>query len=335
MITRGFVIGKIIDDFAILKNQISIRVKLGLTDLNKYSEDFIKEVLNITLDLSLLNLNSERSNEPGIDLGDKKSKKAFQITSTKTLKKIKSTIEKITLEQTQMYDEFYVFIIGKKQKTYAIEDKKLRNGKLFDVDNIWDIQDLLTKIITLDYDKLFSIYKLFEKEFQIVITELEIPDNEGVYPTSLLKKLEIKPHAKAKNAKKINTYLEGENIKLSLDSINDEFDKLSNIPRLTREFLYVIIKRGRLDYTNLDFYILNSTLRKLLDISKLEFLSEIEILLYDNFISISSGEIQEGIPTEVVSTKFNEILFNIIQFSKEIKQLKKVLVNLDFTILDK
>jgi len=41
VITRGYFIGEIIDELANIANQVDNRCKLGLTDLNKYLEDFL------------------------------------------------------------------------------------------------------------------------------------------------------------------------------------------------------------------------------------------------------------------------------------------------------
>ena len=96
MISRGIIIGKIVDDLASLKYQIETRNKLGQLDLTKFCEDFFREVLNTTYGLNLKNLNDERSNEPGIDLGDDKAQIAFQVTSKNKLSKIHDTLNKIT-----------------------------------------------------------------------------------------------------------------------------------------------------------------------------------------------------------------------------------------------
>ena len=98
MITRGTIVGKIIDDLARLLSQIELRNKVGLLDLTKVSEDFFKELLNVVYDLKLTNLNGDRINEPGIDLGDLNKGTAYQITSTKTSGKITNTLEKITTQ---------------------------------------------------------------------------------------------------------------------------------------------------------------------------------------------------------------------------------------------
>ncbi|WP_041232919.1 SMEK domain-containing protein [Cylindrospermum stagnale] len=119
MITRGYFIGEIIDELANIANQVDNRCKLGLIDLNKYLEDFFKEILNKILDISLENLNNERSNAPGLDLGDSLKGKAFQITSEKTSDKINHTLKTIVDNNIDQYKDIYVLIIGYKQKKYT------------------------------------------------------------------------------------------------------------------------------------------------------------------------------------------------------------------------
>ncbi|WP_336273383.1 SMEK domain-containing protein [Vreelandella indica] len=68
MITRGHLIGEIFDELTSIAQQVFTRCQLGLTDLNRYLEDFFKDYLNEVLSLSLVNLNNERGNEPDLDL---------------------------------------------------------------------------------------------------------------------------------------------------------------------------------------------------------------------------------------------------------------------------
>ena len=46
MITRGHLIGEIVDGLTSISQQVSTRCQLGLTDLNRYLEDFFKDYLN-------------------------------------------------------------------------------------------------------------------------------------------------------------------------------------------------------------------------------------------------------------------------------------------------
>ena len=50
----------------------------GLYDINTTSEHFFIKILDITYNLSLKNLNIEKSNFPAIDLGDFNKKMCFQ-----------------------------------------------------------------------------------------------------------------------------------------------------------------------------------------------------------------------------------------------------------------
>jgi len=163
MITRGTIIGKIIDDLARLMSQIELRNKIGLLDLTKLSEDFFKELLNIVYDLNLENLNGVRINEPGLDLGDLSNKIAYQITSTKKSEKVNKTLEKITDDQLIEYCSFKILIIGKKQSKYKIESSlKSKTGFKSEKD-ILDINDLTREISILNINKLEFLFTFFKR----------------------------------------------------------------------------------------------------------------------------------------------------------------------------
>lgn len=186
MLTRGLIIGKIVDDLASLKYQIETRNKLGQFDLSKFCEDFFREILNITYNLNLQNLNRTRSNEPGLDLGDEKSEIAYQITSQKTSTKIKGTLTAITDEQKEKYKKIMFFIIGQKQSSYTI-DKCNKKKFSFDPDiNILDIDILLKEIVLLDTEKLNMLYSLFKQEFRQVKIELEPLDEMVILKVPIL-----------------------------------------------------------------------------------------------------------------------------------------------------
>jgi hypothetical protein len=94
-------------------------------DLNRHVEDFIKEVLNLVLDINLRNLNEGNSNEPGIDLGGIKSGWAFQVTSDRSSEKVNTTLEKLTDEQVKAYSKIRILIVGSKQRRYSSLDTNL------------------------------------------------------------------------------------------------------------------------------------------------------------------------------------------------------------------
>ena len=55
--------------------------RFSLYDLNIYSEDFFCNLLNMTYNLKLENLNIKDKNMPSIDLADKHNKICYQVTS--------------------------------------------------------------------------------------------------------------------------------------------------------------------------------------------------------------------------------------------------------------
>lgn len=321
MLTRGIIIGRIIDDLSNLQTQIEMRCSIGLTDLNKFCEDFMKEILNTCYSINLKNLNSERSNEPGLDLGDTKAKIAYQITSVNTSQKVNETLKKITTDQLATYSGIKILVIGKKQGKYDALDSALSAKCSFEVSDIIDISDLCSKMVSLKFDELFSLYQLFEKELQIVITEFEIPNKLGEYKTSLAGKLEVAPNTICLNANKFLNRYNTHNLK----SITKEFNRLGKLPRITREFLKILITVGNHDDGN--YRIQYIELKRKLRIPQSEIEEEISILSNHYFIF----EMDED---SEVRSKFSDALTDIFEFGKEDNCLQKLLVTLDFTLLD-
>lgn len=177
MITRGHFIGEIVDELSSVANQIATRSKLGILDLNVFSENFFRDVINALYDWKLENLNQSRSNEPGLDLGDKVSRIAIQVTSRSDAAKVISTLKKITAEQAAAYDKIFVFVAGQKQGSYTL-DATLCNKYGFDEENILDVKDLCRKAMDLPIDKLQALHRLIRMNVVKVLIELELPDPE-------------------------------------------------------------------------------------------------------------------------------------------------------------
>lgn len=324
MLSRGFIIGKIIDDLSVLQGQITMRCHAGLTDLNKFSEDFIKDVMNIVFGMGLKNLNEDRSNEEGLDLGDEKKKEAFQVTSIPTSIKITKTLAAITPEHLKKYERFGVIILGKKQTTYDAVDESLRKKYNFDLDrDIIDLNDISRQIVSLQFDDLYKLHELFEKQFQKVIIEMEIPNSKGKFPTSLSDRLEITPNTICKNAGAFFKEYEGYELK----DIQECFRKLAKLPRVTRECLKIIIEMGEQDDEN--FKVDYREFDRKLNIPDKERREEIDILDKRGFV----WKPEDAEDTDI-RTRFNTTMFEIVIYAIERDSLEKLLVALDFTILD-
>ena len=184
VITRGYYIGSIIDNLSQISMQIQTRAGLNLTDLNIYLENFCKELLNHIYSINLINLNEDRSNEAGVDLGDAASKIAYQITSTKTLDKIKHTVDQ-SLTHKDTYSDFFVLILQPKQRSYSIKEYANAVTLNFTEKNILDFNDLSRDIVNLDLSKLEKFFNLVTKETSKILIDLEIPNIDGTYNTNL------------------------------------------------------------------------------------------------------------------------------------------------------
>lgn len=335
MVTRGYIIGKIVDDLATLKYQIELRNKVGLFDLSKFCEDFFKELLNLTYKSNLRNLNALRSNEPGIDLGDNSIKTAYQITSQKTTAKINSTLSAITRDQLIEYEIIKVFIIGDRQKKYSI-NAELRKKAKFKDSNIVDINSLMRDIVLLQIDELDSIYRLFQKEFRLVRIELEPIDSDGNFESSYYNSMEKRPSLPPKNASKfLNDYLD-DSVETDFKKIILIYNNLSRIPRVTREIISIIAERGILmpDMFSAGIYKIQPLiLERLLRLNKREFWNEINILEEASLIHVGEDFIGERSVIMIFIT--GRVLNSLLTWIQENQiSLKLFLNEMDFQILD-
>lgn len=242
---RGFFVGQIIDDLDAIASQVSQRCKLGQTDLNRVLEDFFKELLNLIYDANLRNLNSERSNEPGLDLGDvtSKTKIAFQITSQADAAKVNKTLKKITPTQIDSYDEIYVLIIGRRQKSYKL-DQALTKKCDFDPRNIIGITELCRDIMDLDIDGIRAVQEKLAAEQRRIKIELE-PEVDGKFATTILDLVERRPSVQRSDCTILIAHEAADGLFDSAAeaaaALDGFIDALQKLPRLTREFLGWII----------------------------------------------------------------------------------------------
>lgn len=142
-------------------------------DINIISESFCCDLLNKSFELDLENTNLFKKNQKAIDLVDKKSGIAIQITSEKSLNKIKETFEQyIDDGLEQIYPNLYIITLVK--YTPSISEYSYK-GKVFDVKNkVLDYRDYIN-ILSNKYDN-----KKFVKIIEFLETELEISKNQEI-----------------------------------------------------------------------------------------------------------------------------------------------------------
>ena len=134
-----------------VSQELEISLAMGHYDINKICEDLFcgifKELYGFE---NLRNLNEvERMNFPGIDLADDDARIAIQVTSEKSLEKIKDSLGKIIKHKLhEQYDRIIFYILTRKQGSYSKNSiSKVCEEKIgFDVGgDILDFTDLATK----------------------------------------------------------------------------------------------------------------------------------------------------------------------------------------------
>jgi hypothetical protein len=355
MLTSGYLIGQIIDEFSALGEQAKLRNRLGLSDISVYSENFFRDILNIIYGYNLVNTNEDRANEPGVDLGDEVEKVAFQITTTNTGAKVKNTLKKITQDQRTKYERFVVLIIGQKQSTYealvtALSDRvvsEISADIVFDPSkDIIDLTDLARKVVGLDFDSIKRLHKHIRDQMSKVRIELQVPDHEGNYETSGYTQWEKLPTPKLGEGRKFAIWYQSRHstespsqdaVEAVHDAIKELSKRLHKLPRITREFFVVLFERS-------DFQMQRQRERRSLFLSTVEKTypdakSELDLLLTENLLQIDYDpapyDDKGQIPPEIVmwmGLGHEDIQHEFYDFVTENRiSLRKVIVELDFS----
>lgn len=155
MTARKTFMDQIIRELAIVQTEIEYQCGQGIYDDVHYWEEIAKGLLNRCYGFHLTNLNEEKKNFPGIDLGDRGRGIGVQVTAEKGSTKLNDTIQ--TVIGKKVYEEFphlIFFILGRKQKKYTVT----QNGQTllgFDAEkDILDFGDIIKKCQTLELEDL-------------------------------------------------------------------------------------------------------------------------------------------------------------------------------------
>ena len=136
------------EELVSLSSEIEASVAAGHLDINTVSEDIFCELFRELFGFkNIRNLNTEeKSNFPSVDLADDHARIAIQITSSKTLTKIKESLKTfIRHELHKKYDRVIFYILTQKQNKYSDASlKEICYGKIeFDPNSdILDLNDL-------------------------------------------------------------------------------------------------------------------------------------------------------------------------------------------------
>lgn len=342
VLTRGYFIGEIVDSLAILGSQVKMRNSLHLFDLTVTTENFFRDLLNVLMGKSFRNLNAERSNEPGLDLGDETARIAVQVTSSATTTKVNKTLENITEEQRAKYDTIIVLRMNRRQGSYSIDPDLASKYGFKEGDGIWDLDTLARKAMDLEIDDLQSLYNLVRSNTARLKIELEVPDEDGNYPTSGYDLWERVPRPKLGDGKAFCEYVEkicGEapNPQEIEEAIAKLAARLSRLPRLTREFLAMLYERRETRksrrFGDGSAHLLHSSVQRLYHGDDLW--GELDILEHGDFLSRNGEDPGEYGPPEIgmiMPTQQEDLQLSFLKFVVE-KRLgfRAVIGSVDFS----
>lgn len=174
MIRKKDIYDKIVHELSIFVSDIESKAEKNLLDDNVFSEDFIKDLLNTCLGWNLINLNTDTSKFPGIDLGDKERRIGVQVTSTKTSKKVLDSLDTIISNNVdEDYDEIYFFILGKKQRSYSVDFFQYDTLDCSE-SNIWDVADVIAWCAHYDAKHMEQVWNIIKREIVLADEKSDI-----------------------------------------------------------------------------------------------------------------------------------------------------------------
>jgi len=145
---------------------------MSQTDPNIASEHILIPLLREVYGWpDLRNLNVESGNYPGIDLADDNARVAIQVTSKRTLEKVKHTLSEFADDEFKLYeryDRLIIYILVEKQGSYSDTTFGKIIGGRFTFDkkrDILDYRDLLRAIQDFELDRAKRVLDILEAHF--------------------------------------------------------------------------------------------------------------------------------------------------------------------------
>lgn len=181
-----------------LRREIDVARNMGKIDVFTIAEDVICPVLSTTYELPKLeDLNViKHVNFPAVDLGDRESGVAFQVTSRVTTDKIESTLDKFFDHGLHSnYDRILFLALHEKQNSYPQDRISDHLKAAFDFDttrDVLDLGDLERKIAGVKTPKLSQVVQTLSDEItEGYVVSPRISDKaEGEYLLSNLIKID-------------------------------------------------------------------------------------------------------------------------------------------------
>lgn len=139
-----------------------------------------------------------------------------------------------------------VFVIGEKQGSYSFSGEPYASFG-FTEGMVWDFNDVCARIMSLKIEALTDLAEYVTRESRRVRIELEIPDEQGNFSTSINHPIEALPQPKLSDAAKLAEHFHSDNPKIDRSELEGAIKQLSHrlarLPRLTREVFKLLVER--------------------------------------------------------------------------------------------
>lgn len=155
-----------------LTHEVRALNAIGRFDINSTTEDFLVPILRILFSCpDLKNQNEIQQNFPAVDLGCRKTRISFQVTTDASSDKVVKTLSKFKEHNlNNHFDSVYILTVGSKQSSYtakyldeAISSLPVSFSKS---DNIIDFDDILSRVRRLETSELSKIESYLKSEFE-------------------------------------------------------------------------------------------------------------------------------------------------------------------------
>lgn len=161
-------------DILIRLNQRIVSLgKINILSHHLYSENFLRDFLNLIYGYNLGNQNKVEKNAAGFDLIDDENKIIMQVSSTCTKQKIESTLKKEVMKNKKQENYRIKFIfIGEQKDTIKTKRYVNPHNILFDAPNdIILTDDLIVEFMDKNIEKQKEILELLDKELSPILFE--------------------------------------------------------------------------------------------------------------------------------------------------------------------
>lgn len=330
IIKRQQSLSSIAESLALYSNNIALQNGAGLFDSNKSAEDLFIKILNITYDLSLINLNTEKNNYPAIDLGDPNKRVSYQVTSESSTTKLKTTITKFKEHNLlKKYDEL-VFLI--------LVNNVDRNPRDIDIKlKVIDLKTIMRDIGNLSEEKIYIIDQYLKENIiysnspanNFIMPTVPQVDTNSINAESLINLLNFK------GSDDLHRYL--------IKDLEALLFKLSYLTYEQRQILYYLVWRSKFSVNSAGYeeediiYMPSLELEQNIPGSD----SYAKILINEGLVSYNDEYIPYGVEYEVGVLEahfYGELEINLLSRIKrlcgnDIDKLSSVLIDCNFTNL--